>query len=158
MKFFPITKYNRSHKLILHTRLHYRNGVLVVEPNLPDLEILFSCVCTLGVLYTHSPCLGVRGSSLRKGVHGQRPQEMGVRQHTFWDVCWPTVLRTHGIGLTIVFSHGISPIKESIVTWLCMVLFCIVNNLFDCVEATVRAWRGSATTFLQVVSLHLSGQ
>ena len=43
----------------------------------------------------------------------------------FWDVCWPTVLRTHGIGLTVVFSHGISPIKESIVTRLCMVLFCI---------------------------------
>ena len=38
-----------------------------MEPNLLDLEILFSCVCTLGVLYTHSPYLGVRGWS---------PQEM----------------------------------------------------------------------------------
>ena len=36
-------------------------GVLVVEPNLPDPEILFSRVCNPGVLYTHSPCLGVRG-------------------------------------------------------------------------------------------------
>ena len=35
---------------------------------------------------------------------------------------WPTVLRTHGIGLTIAFSHGISPIKESIVKCLCIVL------------------------------------
>ena len=85
-----------------------------MEPNLPNPKILFNCVCTPGVLYTHSPCLGVQ------------------------DVCWPTVLRTHGIGLTVVFSHGISPIKERIVTRLCMVLFCIVNNLWDCVGETVR--------------------
>ena len=32
---------------------------LVVEPDLQDPEILFNCVCTPGVLYTHSPCLGV---------------------------------------------------------------------------------------------------
>ena len=42
-----------------------------------------------------------------------------------WDVCWPIVLRTHVIRLTLVFFHGVSPIKESIVTRLCMVLFCI---------------------------------
>ena len=30
-----------------------------MEPNLSDLEILFSCVCTPGVLYTHFPCLGL---------------------------------------------------------------------------------------------------
>ena len=35
--------------------------LLVVEPNLPYLEILFSCDCNLGVLYTHSPYLGVQG-------------------------------------------------------------------------------------------------
>ena len=29
-----------------------------------------------------------------------------------WDVCWTTVLWSHGIGLTVVFFHGISPIKE----------------------------------------------
>ena len=29
-----------------------------MELDIPDLEILFSCVCTPGVLYTHSPCLG----------------------------------------------------------------------------------------------------
>ena len=72
-----------------------------MEPDLPDIEILFSYVCTPGVLYTHSPFLGV------------------------WDVCWPIVLRIHGIRLTVVFSHGISPIKESIVAQLCIVLFCI---------------------------------
>ena len=50
------------------------------------------------------------------GVRGQRPRETGVRgeapKKKFWDMCWPTVMQTHGIGLTIVFSHGISPIKE----------------------------------------------
>ena len=68
-----------------------------MEPDLPNLEILFSCVCTPGVLYTCSPTLGFGGRALEK---------------FFWDVCWPTVLWTHGIGLTVVFSHGISPIKE----------------------------------------------
>ena len=42
-----------------------------------------------------------------------------------WNMCWPTVLRTHGIGSTVVFSHGIYPIRESIVTRMCMVLYCI---------------------------------
>ena len=79
-----------------------------MEPDLLDIEILFSHVCTTGVLYTHSPTLGFGG---------------GAPEKYFWDVCWPTVLRTHGIGLTVVFSHGIfSRIKESIVTWLCMEL------------------------------------
>ena len=79
--------------------------------------------------------------------------------HSFllpWDVCWTIVLRTHGIGLTVAFSHGISPIKEIIVTRLCMVLFCIVNNLCDCVGETVRVWRGSVAGLLQVVSLHFA--
>ena len=80
-----------------------------MEPNLPDPEILFSCYCDPGVLYTHSPCLGVRGSAPKKGVQG-------------WDVCWPTVLWTHGIGLTLEFSHCISPIKESIVNRLGIIL------------------------------------
>ena len=70
------------------------------------------------------PALGFGGSAL---------------ENFFWDVCWPTVLQTHGIGLTVVFSHAISPIKESIVKRLCMVLFCNVNNLYDCVGETVRA-------------------
>ena len=75
-----------------------------MEPNLLDPEILFSCICTPGVLYTHSPCLGV------------------------WDVCWPTILRTHGIGLTVIFSHGIAPIKENHfnTTRYGMVFYCIV--------------------------------
>ena len=57
-----------------------------------------------------------------------------------WDVCWPIVLRTHGIGLTIVFSHGISPIKEKHgnMAGYGMVLYCIVNNLYDCVRETMR--------------------
>ena len=71
--------------------------MLVVEPDLQDTEILFSHVCTRGVLYTCSPTLGFGGR---------------VPEKFFWDVCWPTVLWTHGIGLAIVFSHGISPIKE----------------------------------------------
>ena len=65
-----------------------------MEPDVPDPEILFSYVCTPGLLYTHSPNLVFR----------------------VWDFCWPTVLRTHGIRLTVVFSHGIFPVKESIVT------------------------------------------
>ena len=44
--------------------------MLAVEPNLPDPEILFSCDCNLGVLYTCSPCLGVRGNAPKKGVWG----------------------------------------------------------------------------------------
>ena len=59
-----------------------------MEHDILDSQMLFSHVCTLGLMYTHSPTLA------------------------FGDVCWPTVLRTHGIGLTVVFSHGISPIKE----------------------------------------------
>ena len=100
--------------------------MLVVEPNLPDPEILFSCDCNPGVLYTHSPCLGVRGSALKKGVRGQRPRENEglAPEKIFWDVCWPIVLWTHGIGLTLEFSHCISPIKESIVKRLSMVLNC----------------------------------
>ena len=87
-----------------------------MEPDLLDPEILFSCVCTPGVLYTHSPCL--------------------------WDVCWPTVLRTHGIGLTVVFSHGISPIKEKHCNtdrYGIVLYYNIVNNLCDCVRETMRA-------------------
>ena len=77
----------------------YPSGILlVVELDLPDIEILFSRVCTIGVLYTHSPCFG------------------------FQDVCWPIVLWTHGIGLTLEFSHCISPIKESIVNRLGIIL------------------------------------
>ena len=75
-----------------------------VEPDLPDPEILFSHVCNPGVLYTHSPCLGVQVSASKKGVRG-----------------W-----THGIGLTIEFSHCISPIEESIVKRMSMVWYCIV--------------------------------
>ena len=71
-----------------------------MELDIPNPEILFSCVCTLGVLYTHSPTLGFRGRA---------------PEFFFWLVCWPTVLWTHVIGLTVVFSHGISPIKEIIV-------------------------------------------
>ena len=104
--------------------------MLVVEPNLPDPEILFICDCNPGVLYTHSPCLGVRGNAPKNGVRGQRPRDRGVQgqcprdnggsgaeplRKKNWDVCWSTILRTHDIGLTLEFSHCISPIKESIV-------------------------------------------
>ena len=51
---------------------------MVVEPDLLDPEILFNCVCTLGVLYTHSPYLGVRSSAPKKGVWGQHPREQNL--------------------------------------------------------------------------------
>ena len=66
------------------------------------------------------PALGFGGNALETREFGG-----GAPEIFFWDVCWPTVLQTHGIGLTVVFSHGISPIKEIIVTRLCMVLYCI---------------------------------
>ena len=76
----------------------YSSGrLLVVEHDLSDSEMLFSHVCTPGLLYSHSPNLAFKGEALDKKN---------------WDVCWPIVLWTHGIGLTVVFSHGISPIKE----------------------------------------------
>ena len=37
-----------------------------MEPNLPDPEILFSCDCNPGVLYTCSPFLEVRGQCPRE--------------------------------------------------------------------------------------------
>ena len=66
-----------------------------MEHNFPDSEMLFSRVCTPGLLCTRSPTLGFRGEA---------------PENFFWDVCWPTVLQTHGIGLTVVFSHGIFPL------------------------------------------------
>ena len=55
-----------------------------------------------------------------------------------WDVCWPTILGTHGIGLTIVFSHCIFPIKEKHcnTSRYGMIFYC--NNICDCVRKTVR--------------------
>ena len=41
---------------------------MVVEPDLPDTEILCSFICNPSVLYTHSPYLGVQG---------KHPQENG---------------------------------------------------------------------------------
>ena len=55
-----------------------------------------------------------------------------------------------------IFPWYFFPIKERIITRLCIVLYCIENNLCDCVRETVRARRGSAAVLLQVVSLHLS--
>ena len=81
-----------------------------MEPNIPNPEILFSRVCNPGVLYTHSPCLGVWGKDSKKGVRGG-----GAPKNFFWDICWPTVLQTHGIVLNVVFCHCVSPIKESII-------------------------------------------
>ena len=53
----------------------------------------------------------------------------GAPEKFFWDMCWPTFLQTHGIGLTLEFSHCISPIKESIVKRLSMVLYCIGREI-----------------------------
>ena len=38
-------------------------------------------------------------------VFGGRAHEKKI-----WDVCWPIVMRTHGIGLTVVIYHGIFPL------------------------------------------------
>ena len=78
--------------------------MLVGEPNIPYSQMLFSPVCTPGLLYTHTQTL-----------------ECG-------DVCWPVVLRTHAIGITVVFSHGISPVieKHCNTAGYGMVLYCIV--------------------------------
>ena len=47
-----------------------------MELNLPDLEILSSCDCNPGVLYTCSPCLGVRGSAPEsEGFEGGAPKK-----------------------------------------------------------------------------------
>ena len=69
----PLT-YNLRH-LDTPTHIHM---MLVVEPNLPNPEILFSCDCNTGVLYTRSPYLGVQGSAPKKGVWGQRRRDTGV--------------------------------------------------------------------------------
>ena len=45
--------------------INYNTLVLVVKPDLPNPKILFSCVCTPGVLYTCSPFLGGRRQSPR---------------------------------------------------------------------------------------------
>ena len=86
-------------------------GDCVGCPNILDPYILLIiCVCTQCLLYTPSPTLGFGGKA---------PEKL------FWYVCWTTVLWTHGIGLTLEFSHCISPIKEIIVKRLSMVLYCI---------------------------------
>ena len=105
--------------------------------------------CTLVPL-----ALGSGAVPQKRGFGGEAPDKC------FWDVCWPIVSRTHGIGLIVVFSHGISPIKEKHCNMAMygIVLYCsIVNNLCDCVRETMRELRGSATVFLQVISLYLSG-
>ena len=56
--------------------------MLVVEPDLPNIEILFSRFCTLGVLYTHFLCLGVQGRSPREFVLGC------VLANSFADPCY----------------------------------------------------------------------
>ena len=51
-------------------------AVLVMELDLPYLEILFSYVCTPGLLYTCSPTLGF-GEAPRKGDLGATPLRYG---------------------------------------------------------------------------------
>ena len=51
--------------------------------------------------------LGFGGSALdKRGFRGGAPENF------FWDVCWPTVLRTHGIGLTLEFFPWYFPYKR----------------------------------------------
>ena len=107
-----------------------------MEPDLLDPEILFSCVCNPGVLYTHSPFLGFWGfkdnTPKKWGFKGIAPEKF------FWDVCWPTVMQTHGIRLTVVFSHGIFSKRKHFNT-VVYGNYRIVNNLSDCVRENVRA-------------------
>ena len=91
-----------------------------MEPDLPDPEILFSHVCTPGVLYTRSSFLGVLEFFL--GC---------VLDHSYVNP-WYWVNRS-------ILPWYFSPIKESIVTRLCMLLYCIEKNLCDCVIDIVRA-------------------
>ena len=69
------------------------------------------------------PALGFGSAPRKRGFGGRAPDKK------FWDVCWPTVLQTHGIGLTLEFSHCISPIKERILKRLSMVLYCIGREI-----------------------------
>ena len=73
------------------------------------------------------PALGFEVAPRKRGFGGNTPKKWGFEgeapKKIFWDVCWPIVLWTHGIGLTLEFSHYISPIKESIVKRLSMVLY-----------------------------------
>ena len=76
------------------------------------------------------PALGFGAVPLSHGGSRAMPSSHGglgaePPKFFFWDVCWPTVVRTHGIGLTLECTHCISPIKESIVNRLGMVLYCI---------------------------------
>ena len=77
--------------------------LLFVEPNILDSRYYSVVIVTQEYCTLVPPALGFGG---------------GAPKIFFWDVCWPIVLRTHGIGLTLEFSHCISPIKESIVKWL----------------------------------------
>ena len=51
--------YFRSRRTHIQQVEEPEETMLVVEPDLLDPEILLSCVCTPGVLYTHYPCLGM---------------------------------------------------------------------------------------------------
>ena len=68
--FTPVECEIPSLKIAIHVLPDTSDIVLVVEPNLPDPKILFSCDCNPGVLYTCSPCLGVRGRSPRNFFWG----------------------------------------------------------------------------------------
>ena len=52
------------------------------------------------------PALGIGAVPQKWGFRG------GAPEFVFWDVCWPTVLRTHGIGLTLEFFPWYFPYKR----------------------------------------------
>ena len=51
--------------------------MLVMEPDLPDSEMLFSRVCTPGLLYTRSPTLGFGVAPPKMGFGGNVPKIQG---------------------------------------------------------------------------------
>ena len=110
------------------------------------------------------PALGFGGNTLEtqgfrdsgfeiRGFGGSAPEKRGFRggapEEKFWDVCWPTVLRTHGIGLTLEFFHCISPIKRKHCK---MTEYGIVLYWKRDCESVNR----KCAVLLQGVSLHLS--
>ena len=101
-------------------------GVVVISLQVGDcwlwslifqIQIYYSVVIVTQEYFTLiSLALGFGGNALEtQGFGGNSLEtqgfEGGAHDKFFWDVCWPTILQTHGIGLTLEFSHCISPIK-----------------------------------------------
>ena len=142
MPIMILQHYHERYMWVQEARWYKYSLLLVVEPDLPDLEMLFSHVCTPDLLYTRSPTLG---------FGGEAPENffLGCLLANIFADPWYCVNRSI---FPWYFSYKRKHCKNG------CVLYCsIVNNLCDCVRETVRAWRGSAAVLMHVVSLHLFG-